>query len=544
MRTAHHIWAATLALAVFLPAASIAQTPAVSLARQPDANPATPACRAVMLQDFTTLPDAVTAIQTATVIAPKGDLPEYCRIEGYVSPRIGFEVRLPTTTWNGKFMMQGCGGMCGKLNMEAAEDSLVRGYAVVNTDLGHRGESFIATWAYNDIQAEIDFGYRATHVVATAAKAIVGAYYGKPPSYSYFNGCSTGGRQAMVQAQRFPYDFDGIISGAPVLNEIGDGILHLLWSARANADKDGNPIMDARKIPMLRKAVMAKCDKLDGLEDNILQDPRACDFKPEELQCKGKENATCLTAAEVSVVNKIYDGAKNSKGDLLFPGGMARGSEYEWSPAFVGANTPDGKKTNGLALAPSSMIYQFAQYLTFFNDPGPGYNPMSYDWDRDPQRLMLTETFYNAQNPDLRKFKANGSKIILYHGWDDLEIPPGLSLDYYETAARTMGGYEATREFFRLYMVPGMAHCRRGPGADGLDVITAIENWVEKGQAPDALPAYKMAKDQPYNGLPRLRFPLKPEDYVWVRPVYAYPDVATWDGKGDWKDPASWSPQR
>ncbi len=526
-------WVAALFTIVFA-AHALAQAPAAA------PSVAELKCRAVQRQDFTQLTDATTAVSGAILVAPARDLPEYCRIQGTVSPRIVFEVRLPTTTWNGKFLMQGCGGMCGALNMEAAEDSLVRGYAVVNTDMGHAGAAFVATWAYNDRQAEIDFGYRATHVVATAAKAIVEAYYGKAPSYSYFNGCSTGGRQGMVQAQRFPTDFDGIVSGAPVLNEIGDGTLHLLWSSRANADKDGKPILDSRKLTLVRNAVMAKCDMLDGVKDNILQDPRRCGFKPEELQCKGAENSECLTAAEVGVVNRIYGGAHNSKGEQIFAGGMSRGSEYEWSPPFVGQTKPDGTKTNGSILDRSSMIYQFTQYLTFFDDPGPSYDPMRFDWDRDPQRLMLTETLYNAQNPDLRKFKAAGNKLILYHGWDDAEIPPGLSVDYYETATKTMGGPQATRDFFRLFMVPAMAHCRRGPGADGFDPVIALEAWVEKGQAPDSILTHKMVKDQPYAGLPRLRFPVKREDYVWTRPVFAYPDVAVFKGKGDWQDPANW----
>ncbi|MSO97229.1 MAG: tannase/feruloyl esterase family alpha/beta hydrolase [Rhodospirillaceae bacterium] len=518
----------------------IALAPALSLAQVPGANPGQAKCQAVMAQDFTQLPDAATGINGATLVAPERDLPEYCRIQGVIAPDVVFELRLPTTTWNGKFLMQGCGGMCGILNMAAAEDSLVRGYAVVNTDMGHTGAGFIANWAYNDLQAEVDFGYRATHVVAVAAKAIVGAYYGKPPAYSYFNGCSTGGRQGMVEAQRFPADFDGIVSGAPVLNEIGDGTLHLLWSARANAGPDGKPILDARKLPKIRDAVIAKCDALDGVTDNVLQDPRRCGFKPEDMQCKGADKADCLTTAEVGVVNRIYNGAHNSKGEKIFPGGMSRGSEYEWSPPFVGLTQAGGTKTHGAILNRNSMIYQFTQYLTFFNDPGPSYNPMTFDWDRDPSRLMLTETIYNAQNPDLRRFKAAGKKLILYHGWDDAEIPPGLSVDYYETATNTMGGPAATREFFRLFMIPGMAHCRRGVGADGFDPAISLEAWVEKDQAPDSILTHKMAKDQPYAGLPRLRFPLKREDYTWTRPVYAYPDVAAWNGQGDWQDPANW----
>lgn len=510
--------------------------------------PVDPACRAIVFKDFTGLPDAPTGIKSATVVPAGGgelkDLPEYCRINGVISPRVEFEVRLPTKIWNGKFLMQGCGGMCGILNMEAAEDSLIKGYAVVNTDMGHTGTGGLANFAFNDRQTEIDFAYRSTHVVAVAAKAITEAYYGKRPSRFYFNGCSTGGRQAMVQAQRFPKDFDGVISGAPVLNEIADGTLHLLWSARANLDEAGKPIMSSAKLPMMRKAVMAACDKLDGVEDNIMQDPRRCSWKPANIKCTGADGPDCLTAAEVAVAEKIYGGAHDSAGNRLFPGGMSVGSEYEWSPAFIGLDAANGERTVGLTVARGSMIYQFVQYLTFFEDPGPSYNPLSFDYDRDPDRLMLVETLYNGQNPDLRKFKAAGNKAIMYHGWDDMEIPPGLSVDYYDTVVKTMGGLPSTQDFFRLFMIPAMAHCRRGPGADGFDPVEALENWVEKGQPPASLMTYKLVKDQPYAGIPRVRFPLKREDYTWSRPAFAYPDVAAFTGKGDWKDPSAWRPKR
>ncbi|MDX2221636.1 MAG: tannase/feruloyl esterase family alpha/beta hydrolase, partial [Rhodospirillaceae bacterium] len=483
---------AALTLLVALPA----NRPA--MAQAPAASPTVAACQGLARINFTGLPDAPTAIQSARIAAAERDLPEYCKVNGVVSPSVGFEVRLPTTTWNGKFLMQGCGGMCGILNMEAAEDSLIKGYAVVNTDMGHIGTGGIAVWAYNDRQAEIDFGYRATHVVAVAAKAIVEAYYGKAPARSYFNGCSTGGRQALVAAQRFPWDFDGIIGGAPVLNEIGDGTLHLWWSARANLTDDGTPIMSSAKVPLLRKAVMAKCDTLDGVEDDVLQDPRACAFDPAELQCKSRDRADCLTAAEVEVARKIYGGAHDSRGNRIFPGGMAPGSEYEWVPAFIGADAANGARAKGAIAQPTSMIYQFMQYLTFYDDPGPAYDPMSFDFDVDHKRLMLTESLYNAQNPDLRAFKGAGGKLILYHGWDDMEIPPGLSVDYYQTAVNTMGGLDATREFVRLFMVPGMAHCRRGPGADAFDPVAALEAWVERGEAPDFIMAHKTVKPQPY----------------------------------------------
>jgi hypothetical protein len=496
----------------------------------------TDSCAALRVQDFTGITDAPTAITGAAVVPAGEGLPEYCRVRGTIAPAIAFELRLPTQTWNEKFLMQGCGGMCGIINMAAGEDALARNYAVINQNMGHDSQPFVATWAYNNLQAEIDFGYRSTHVTAVAAKVLVEAYYGKAPEYSYFKGCSTGGRQAMVQAQRFPWDFDGIIAGAPVLNEIGDGLLHLVWSGRANLDEDGQPILSPTKLPHIRNAVLAACDANDGVEDGVLQDPRTCTWQPKDMQCSGSVTDTCLTADEIGVVERIYAGAHNSKGERIFPGGMSKGSEYEWTPAFVAA---DG--ANPLVLNPNGMIGQFSRYLAFWEDGnGPGSDPLTFDWDRDPPRLAMTEALYNAQNPDLRKFRDAGNKLVLYHGWDDLEIPPGLSVDYYETAAKTMGGYEATQEFFRLFMIPSVAHCRRGAGADAFDTISAIEAWVETGKAPDELTTYHLKKPQAYNGLPRIRFPISNDEFDWSRPAYPYPASATWSGEGDWKEAESW----
>jgi hypothetical protein len=419
-------------------------------------------CTALRGQDFTAIPDAPTAITGAEVVTASGDLPEYCRITGTIAPAISFELRLPTSTWNGKFLMQGCGGMCGIINMDGAEDALVRNYAVVNQDMGHAGQPFIATWAYNNRQAEIDFGYRSTHVTAVAAKVLVESYYGRAPEYSYFKGCSTGGRQGLVQAQRFPWDFDGIVAGAPVLNEIGDGMLHLVWSGRANLDESGKPILKAAKLSAIRDNVLDACDATDGVEDGVIQDPTACDWQPSDMRCLGPSRTNCLTSEEIGVVEKIYAGARSSAGVRLFPGGMSKGSEYEWSPGFV----PVGDALPAI-LNPNGMIGQFARYLAFWADgdvspTNPGASPLTFDFDRDPPRLALTEALYNGQNPDLRKFRDAGNKLILYHGWDDMEVPPAMSVDYYETAARTMGGYEATQDFFRLFMIPSMAHWSNG----------------------------------------------------------------------------------
>ena len=496
-----------------------------------------------ILDGFLRIPDAPTIITSIESVPATMPLPAYCRFKGTIAPQIHFELRLPAGDWNGKLLMQGCGGMCGWLNMGATEDSLERRYAVVNTDMGHSDPPGVALWAFNNRDAELDFAYRSTWTTAVVAKAIATRFYSTAPKRTYFNGCSTGGRQGMIAAQRFPELFDGIIAGAPVLNQTGNGMLHLLWSARANVGPDGKPIFSTAKLALVRERVMATCDRLDGVADGVLQDPRACGFKPESMACPAgvTQGETCLNALEIAALKKLYDGASNSSGRLNIAGGggLALGSEYTWSPVFV-----NDAGRHGLIIDSPSLIQQILQFKVFYIDPGASASIMDFDFERDVPRLALTEAFYNAQNPDLRRFKARGGKLLMYHGWDDIEVTPGYSIDYYENATRTMGGPAATRDFFRLFMVPGMAHCRRGNGADAIDYLDALERWVERGEAPDALMAHKLVKEQSYLGLPRPRYPLKPEEFQWRRPVYAYPDVAVLSGKRDAADPESWKPRR
>ena len=479
------------------------------------------------------IPDAPTRILRSQV-DPAGDgLPEACRVRGLIAPNTGFELRMPTETWNGKFLMAGCGGYCGTIDPGRTDPGVARNYAVVQTDMGHQGSSWL--FAYNNLQGEIDFGFRSTHTVAVAAKEIIDVYYGNRAQRNYFMGCSTGGRQAMVEAQRFPRDFDGVIAGAPVYDENGDGLLFVVWNPLANLDEDGKPILSPNKLLMIRQAVVDKCDAADGLEDGILQDPRQCDWQPSEIQCRrGRGGDTCLTADEVEVVNKIYSGATDANGNPWYFG-MSRGSEYTWTPEFIGPEGEIGDWING----PQSFGEEFATTMPFFYDPPIGTPASTYDFDRDPPRMGLTESLYNALNPDLRKFRRNGGKLVLYHGWDDDQIPPGISVDYYETATRTMGGPEQTKDFFRLFMVPSMLHCTMGGiGGAQVDWLTALEDWVENGEAPDQVVVHRRAP-QGMNQ-PRARHPMDPSDYDQTRPVYAFPDVARYKGSGDPNQPNNW----
>lgn len=494
-------------------------------------------CRALLKKSFVNLIDAPTLLVSADHVAASNDLPEHCLVEAYVARNVGVQVRLPMHGWNGKFLMQGCGGSCGVYPTGACDDALSRNYAVSTTDMGHKGGAMSSWhWAYNAREAEIDFGYRATHVAAIASKAIIQAFYTSAPKYSYFRGCSTGGRQGFVEAQRFPDDFDGIIAGAPPLDETGDGPLHLMWSARALIDSDGKHVVTPADIALTHRAVLAACDALDGLADGVIQDPSLCKWDPGQIRCGASKSMQCLSDTAVGAIRKIYDGARNSQGrKLLRGGGMPRGSEYTWIPMFLNENgTPSGLLDKG------EFADQFLGYMSFYEDPGPAYSWQSFDWDRDPQRFAMMEALFSARNPDLRDYRDRGGKILLFWGWDDPAVSAGQGIDYYQTVTALMGGESQTQQFFRLFMVPGMAHCRRGPGEAAIDYLSYMEKWVEEGRAPESLLAYHLKKEQSFGGIPPVYFPIAKDDYTWSRPIFAYPDVATWMGKGDWKDPATW----
>ena len=511
-------------------AAMIALAAAPALAAPSEAD-----CAKLVRADFSAIPDAPTTIASASVVPDAPDQPGYCKVEGVIAGHVGFEVRLPLATWNGKYLQQGCGGMCGWINMGACEDAQARGYATANTDMGHKGSPANAQWAYDNRAAELDFAYRATYVTSLAAKAIVARFYGQPPSKSYFRGCSTGGRQALILAQRFPRAFDGIIAGAPVYNQTGVSLLHLLWTGRANLDAQGRAILTPAKVAAMGKAALAACDRLDGLTDGLIADPTACRWTPRALACGASATPDCLTPADIAAAERIYGGARNARGERLFPGGMPPGSEHQWVPAFVGMPGQDS-----LVMIPGGLIDSVQRYQLYWNDPGPSGTLAAFDFDRDVDRLALVEPLYNAQNPDLSAFKAHGGKLILWHGWDDAEIPARASIDYYRRVERAMGGAAATRDFARLFLLPGVAHCRRGPGPDNFDELAALEAWVERGTAPDTVTTYRLVKEQSYLGLPRPRYPLASEAVVYTRPVPAYPLVAQYRGRGDPKDVASW----
>lgn len=394
-------------------------------------------CSDLAAADFSGVPDAPTQIIAADAQGD-GDVPAYCRVQGYVTPNVGFELRLPATNWNGKFFQAGCGGWCGSAlagyNSRACDDPLRRGYACLQSDQGHKSTIIDGKWAYNNVQAEIDWSYRSIHVSSIAGKAIAEHFYSQAPKRSYLMGCSGGGRVGLIEAQRFPWDFDGIAVGAPGSNLSGAAMFGL-WMNLSLRDKEGKFLLSADDIRRLHDAVLAKCDMDDGVRDGLVGNPAACTFSPSELSCKGSGQSGCLTPVQVEAIRKIYNGPANSKGEALYTGGQVPGSELTWISeymTYVGPYVTD----------------DYFRYMAFVPDAGPTWQRTAFDWDRDYKRFGMTDQIYTAENPDMRKFKAAGGKLIGYQGWTDASgAAPRNWIDIYETAERTMGGRAATQDF-------------------------------------------------------------------------------------------------
>jgi len=485
------------------------------------------ACRLIKHHDFGNIVEAPTQITSSEMVAAKDDMPAYCQVQGYVRPQVGFELRLPTDNWNKRLLMQGCGGFCGNINMRGCRDGLMRSYAVVATNMGHKSTALDGKWAYNNRSAEIDFGYRATHVTAVAAKAIVKKFYSEPPKFSYYRGCSTGGRQGLVQAQQFPDDFDGIIAGAPPMNLVKSAVYSLGRSLRTNSGENGEAILTRDKLPLLYKASMEACDMTDGVEDGIIGNPNACRFDPKDLQCSFGDGEGCLTKAQVEVVESLYAGPDVVDEAMIRGGGLPYGSEERWS-SFIRADkdVPSGFE---------KMHTDFLRYMAFSEDPGPDYDPYSFDFDKDYPKLQFMERLYNAENTDLRPFATNNRKMILYMGLQDSFSSQRLT-DYHDDVAALFKDDYDIDDVMRVYLIPGMNHCTTGPGVDAFDWLTLMENWVEKGQAPERIMGYSLKGDKAGYNVP---FPLKEDDIAFSRPIEPYPNMSYYRGEGDPNDPSS-----
>lgn len=485
-------------------------------------------CEALEQTDFYELPDAPTQIVEAKVPATRSiDQSPYCEVRGYVWPQVGFELRLPISNWNGKFIEMGCGGACGTTRW-AFWCPLHRGYACLASDMGHTGKGPDMLWSYNNLQAQIDLNVRGPHVVALAGKAISEAYYGKKPHRAYFMGCSSGGVQALSQAQRFPWDFDGIIglSGSPYR---ADMLMHYLWTARVLRGPDQGPRLSRSDLRLTSNAAVAECDMDDGVRDRIISNPYRCRFDPAALLCKTGMQGDCLKEDQVEAVKRVYSGPVRSDGTrITYMRGLLPGSEEGW----------EGYEAN------ENWSLGMLRYMGFTPAPGLGWKPADFDFNNDYKRLGTAETLWSPANPDLIRFKDSGGKLLYAFGLSDAASNPAAAVEYYEKAEKLMGGRTPTQEFFRLFMVPGMGHCSGGNGAFAIDYLTYMEDWVERGIAPSKLVgAHVDPRNLPATGPLGLRFPLDASIPVaFTRPIYPYPLYAKYLGSGDPNDASSFGP--
>ena len=459
--------------------------------------------------------DAGAFTQPAPPTGPAGgavfrDLPAFCRIAATLTPSndsdIKMEIWMPLTGWNGKFEAVGNGGWAGTISYGAMAAALRRGYATASTDTGHAGTTGDGRFAFNHPEKLVDFAYRAVHEMTVQAKAVAEKHYGSAPRLSYWNGCSTGGRQGLKEAQKYPADFDGIIAGAPA-NFMTHLSAQSLWVAQATL-KDPASLIPREKYAVIHKAVLDACDALDSVKDGVLEDPTRCRFDPKSIQCAAGDAPNCLTAPQVEAARRIYAPAKNPRtGAEIFPG-MALGSEMGWA-ALAGGPGP---------LTISNDHYRF---VVFKN---PDWDFKTLDFDKDVALAdRLDDGVVNAIDPNLKPFFNRGGRLLMYHGWVDQLISPQNSINYYQSVVNAQGGVEKAADSIRLFMVPGMAHCAGGDGTSTFDTLSVIEQWVEQKKTPTQIIASHLT-----NGAADR-----------TRPLCPYPTIAAYKGAGDTNDAAN-----
>jgi feruloyl esterase len=484
-----------------------------------------PTCAELVSLD---LPDVT--IVTATDAEPDGSPLGYCHVAGVIETEIGFEVDLPVD-WNGKFYMAGGGGMVGTISNQGAGDALARGYTTAGTDTGHTGTWYWADWALNNHERYVNFGYRAVHLTTLTAKDIIRIFYDNSIQYSYFSGCSTGGRQAMMESQRFPKDFDGIIVGAPAHDYRPDGLAWIQQAMFPSADDLSSPTLPVSKLGLIENTIIDACDGADGLVDDLVDNPPGCDFDPSTAfpMCPGDVDPgdnSCLTTTELNTLLRIYE--ESPSGTVPFPYSGCENTQgfFSWAEWMVSCSW-----CPFVTLTPN-LQYVFAEEeLRYFVYDDPTYDFRDFDV-ADPDQIADLDymmEYASAMDPDLRPFRDRGGKMIMYHGWGDPIISPYNTINYYEEVENfkknTNKKFKDVREFVRLFLAPGMLHCNGGPGPSAVDYLTALEEWVEDGNAPDSL--LSSGGEVPDR----------------TRPLCPYPEIAVWDGSGDPDDAGSFTCQ-
>ena len=462
---------------------------------------------------------------------PPPSLPSFCRVQLTVAPAINIEVWMPASGWNGKFEGVGGGGFAGIIVYPALANAVRAGYAAASTDTGHQGNT--GQFALGHPELVVDFGYRAIHEMTVKGKQVTAAFYGMTPRDSYFIGCSTGGRQGLAEAQRYPEDYNGIVSGAPAIDWTHLNVSGV-WLALATL-KDPEDYFPASKLPAIHEASVAACDLTDGVKDGLVSDPRACRFEPSTLVCRdGADAPDCLTPKQAAALKKIYDGTKSPDGLTIYPGRLP-GVERGWG-AFI----------TGTSIGRSVGYTYGTDYMKYFVFGDPDWDYRTWNFSKDMANVDADRKNRSAMDtwsPDLKRFRDRGGKLIVYHGWGDDAVSPLSSINYFKMVVeKTTGGPKAadalapedarfrqaarkTGDFMRLFMVPGMNHCGGGQptGPYVFDAVTALSNWVEKNQPPETLLGAHVT-----NGATDL-----------TRPLCPYPEVAQYAGHGDVRDAAN-----
>jgi feruloyl esterase len=462
----------------------------------------------VSIVSATSVPAGPFVLPGGSVSGAPFTVPAFCRVVAVATPtsdsHINFEVWIPEGSgWNGKFQGVGTGGFAGSISYSALAEGARRGYATASTDTGHVGDNL--TFGSGHPEKIVDWGYRSIHLMTEAGKLIVRNHRGRFPDRAYFNGCATGGHQAMMEVQRFPTDYDGVVAGNPAADRTNE-IIAYLWDWLATHAADGTSLIAPAKFQLLTKSAVAACDADDGVKDGVIDDPRRCQFDPASLLCSSTPSVNCLTSIELDAVRKVYAGPKNPRtGQQIFPG-------WPFGSEGYGPGAGDGWR-NFLDVPEPRRVGLF-QYFVFDN---PSWDWRSMDWDRDVAFTTSKMGFLNATSHDLTPFRERGGKIVMHTGWADPILPAPDVIKYYEEVTETMGGPASTQNFFRLFMAPGMGHCNGGPGPNTLDALTALEDWVENGIAPEKIMATRRGQD---GAVER------------TRPLCAYPQVARWSGQG------------
>lgn len=438
-------------------------------------------------------------------------LPSFCRVTAMLTPSddsdIQIEVWLPDD-WNGKLQAVGNGAFTGSIRHSGGRSlasGVSLGYATTSTDTGHVGGS--ASFGFGHPEKVIDFGWRSTHEMTVTAKQVIEAYYGEKPEYSYWVGCSAGGRQALKQAQRFPDDYDGIIAGAPGNDWTGRAVGALRVAKPLATNESARLLEDDRLL--VHEAVLAACDMADGVTDGVVGNPERCDFDPSVLLCEGDKSASCLTVDQVTTARMLYSSPKNPKSGREITG-LLPGSELDWT---------DFGWTRS---ARNTGLEQF-KYLT---DKDPEWTIDRFEFEQDIVRAEeIDNDTLNALDPNLQPFLDSGGKLLSYHGWSDAQISPKNATQYYQRVVETVGDADAVHDSYRLFMAPGMGHCGGGQGPNTFDALSALEEWVEEGRAPDQI----IASRQRDGVVDR------------TRPLCPYPQLATYNGSGSTDDAANFT---